>query len=856
MSPLSDPSSPQGRLSWRLAWRLARRELRGGLQGFRVFLACLAIGVAALATVGTVSADLLAGLQRDARSLLGGEAELRLFSRQPSAEERDWLAANSSRLSETAELRAMARAGTGERRLVELKAVDGAYPLHGAMTLDPPMPLQEALARRDGRPGAVADPDLLERLGIGLGDSLEVGTVTYEVRAVVLREPDRAARAFTLGPRLMVPLETLADTGLEGPGSMIYRNLRLDLPAGESFAAWEARQKEALPEAGWRLRGLDQAAPGVANFIGRVRLFMALVGLTALLVGGVGVANAVRAHLESRRDTIATLKCLGAPAGLITRLYLLQVAALAAVGTAIGLAIGAVAPALVGPLLEARLNVTLGGSPAAGPLLLAGVMGLLTALLFALPPLARAQGLPAAGLFRGHLEASGGLDRGRRPGWFLPLLTVMGLGLAALAILGSDDRLFAAGFVAAAAVTLLAFRLAAGGLMAVARRLPRVRRTGLRLAIANLHRPGAPTGSVVVSLGLGLTVLAAVALIQANLSRQVNQEIPAQAPTFYFIDIQNDQVAAFDELLRDSSGVSEATRVPMLRGRIVAVNGVRVEQMELPADLAWVFQSDRGLTWAAEPPEGTKLTAGQWWPADYQGPPLVSLDEEVGKALGLKLGDSLTVNVYGRDLTVEIASFRHIEWAELRINFFMVFSPGLLEQAPASHIATVRVDESRAGALERAVTDAFPNVSAIRVKDALDSFSNLLSSIAAAIGGTGSVTVLAGLLVLAGAVAAGERRRRYDAVVLKVLGATRRLLAGSLALEFALLGLATAVIAAILGTLAAAVVLVEVMGNEFVFLPLPVLGTLLAGLLVTMLFGLAGTWRALGAKAAPLLRNE
>ncbi len=669
---------------------------------------------------------------------------------------------------------------------------------------------------------------------------------------MVVREPDRAARAFTLGPRVFVSLDGLAASGLDGPGSLVYRHARLDLAAGEGFAAFEARLNEAFPEAGWRVRGLDQAAPGVASFVERVRLFMALVGLTALLVGGVGVANGVAAHLESRRDTIATLKCLGAPAGLITRIYLLQVLVLAGVGTAIGLAIGAAAPSLAAPLLAERLNVSLGGGPALLPLLLAGAMGLRTALLFALGPLARAQVLPAAGLFRGHLETV----RAGRPRWLLPALLLLGGGLAALAILGSDDRLFAAGFVAGAAATLLIFRLAASGLMALARRLPRPRRTGLRLALGNLHRPGAPTASVVVSLGLGLTVLAAVALIQANLAHQVEEEIPANAPTFYFIDIQNEQVAGFRRLVEAHAGVEDWTEVPMLRGRITGVNGQRPDEMSLPQEVAWVFRSDRGLTWAAAQPDGVELSAGDWWPLDYAGPPLVSLDKAVGDALALQLGDTLTVNVYGRDVTAEIASFRPIAWAELRINFVMIFSPGLLEAAPASHIATVRIADAEAESLERQITDAFPNVSAIRVKEALASFSDLLGSIAAAVGGTGSITVLAGLIVLAGAIAAGERRRRYDAVVLKVLGATRATLLGSLLTEFALLGLATALIAALVGTLAAAVVVELVMRQEFVFLAGPLLWTLLAGLLVTSFFGLAGTWRALGAKAAPLLRNE
>ncbi len=836
-----------------LAWRFARRELRSGLGGFRVFLACLALGVATLAAVGTISADLLAGLQRDARNLLGGEVDLRLFNRDLTAEERQWLEANSQGLSAVANLRAMAtNPESGERRLVELKAVDSHYPLFGELGLAPAQSPQAGLERRDGRWGALAAPELFRRLGLSVGDAVRVGVEIFELRGEIEKEPDSIARAVTLGPRLIIALESLEATGLAQPGSLVYRHWRLVLPQGEAFEAWSERLAVAFPDAGWRVRGLEEAAPSVARFVSRVRLFMTLVGLTALVVGGVGVANAVRAHLDSRRDTIAALKCLGASAGLIVKLYLVQVLLLAGVGTLVGLLVGGLAPLVAAPFLGELFNITLGGAPDALPLLRAAAMGLLTALLFAFLPLARAQGLPAAGLFRGYVDQR----QVRRPGWLWPAMGVTGGLLIALAVFGSDDRLFALGFVGGAAAALLLFRLAAGLVVWAARRIPRPKHTTLRLALANLYRPGAPTVSVVLSLGIGLTVLTAVTLIQANLDRQVTEEIPENAPTFYFIDIQNDQAEAFDRLVDRHAGEAAMERVPMLRGRITAVKDTPVAEMEIPPDVAWVFEGDRGLTWAERPYPGAELTEGQWWPADYRGETKLSLDANLADLLDLKIGDRLTVNVYGRDVTAEIANLRRIDWQNLRINFVMIFSPGLLDKAPASHIATVRIGAAQEAALSDAVADAFPNVSGIRVREALESFTRMLDSVATAVGATGSITLLAGLLVLAGAIAAGERRRRYDSVVLKVLGATRSVLAGGLAIEFLLLGLVTAVIAAVIGSLAAWVVVTLVMGGAFAFLIEPVLITLAAGLTLTLLFGLAGTWRALGASAAPYLRNE
>ncbi|MDX1709510.1 MAG: FtsX-like permease family protein [Rhodovibrionaceae bacterium] len=846
-----------GRADLALSWRLARRELRGGLKGFRIFVGCLLLGVAAIAGVGSLSEAMLAGLRSDARALLGGEVEVRLIHRDATAEERAWIEANSARASRTAELRAMLRpageAASAERMLVELKAVDTAYPLYGAVETEPRGDLQELLDEKDGLWGALVDESVLSRMEAAPGDRVRLGDLTYEIRGTVVGEPDRATRAFTLGPRVMVSRASLDETGLVQPGSLIYHHYRVDLPPNADFGRWRAQINEAFPDAGWRVRGLDNAAPGIQRLVDRVGLFMTLVGLTALLVGGVGVANAVRSYLDEKRPVIATLKCLGAPARLVFQVYLLQVLTLAGFGILGGLALGAVTPTLAGPLLAEQLNFRIAGGVYPAPLILAAAFGLLTTLAFTLWPLARAQTIPAAALFRDVVERASS----RLPFWAWMAIGGSIAALAALAVLSADDRVFALGFVGGAVATLALFRLAAAGIEKLAARLPRPRLPGLRLALANLHRPGAATGSVVTSLGLGLTVLVAIALIRGNLDRQVMQTMPEDAPGFYFIDIQPQQVEPFLELVRGHPGVEEVRSVPMLRGRITKVNGTRPEDMTIPEDVAWVFRGDRGLTWTRAAPDGTEITRGQWWPQDYGGEvQLVSLDAEVGRALGLKVGDSLTVNVLGRELTAEIANFRRIEWQDLTINFVMVFSPGLLQQAPQTHLATVKMDPAEELALQQKVTEAFPNVSAIRVKEALERFAGILQNITVAVTATAGVTLIAGILVLAGAVAAGHHRRIYDAVVLKVLGATRRNVGRAFLLEYGLMGLITAAIAAGAGTLAAWVVLTQVMQAEFAFLPLHVTATALVAAALTLAFGFFGTWQALAEKAAPHLRNE
>jgi putative ABC transport system permease protein len=837
---------------WALAARLARRELRGGIRGFRIFLACLTLGVVAIAAVGSISAAVVAGLERDAQAILGGDVTLRLLHRSATPAQRAWLSERAARLSESVEMRAMARAIDGTRRqLVELKAVDDVYPLYGALEVEPSLSRGALFGRRDGVPGAAIERALAIRLDLKPGDRIQIGDGTFEVRAVIVREPDRGVSAIDFGPRVMIASAALADTQLIQPGSLVAYHYRLRLPPGVATAGLIAALRRDLPDVGWRIRDFHQATPGIDRFVQRITLFLTLVGLTALLVGGVGVGNAVRSYLESKTATIATLKCVGARGALVFRSYFLLVIALAGLGVAIGLVAGAFAPWLAERGLGQLVPVPIAVAVYPAPLVAAGLFGMLTAIAFSLWPLARAREVQAASLFRDVVAPTRRRPRAR----YLGALALALAALAALAVTTAPDRALAGWFVLGAAASFLAFRLLAAGLIRLARAFGRPRQPRLRLALGNLQRPGAPTASVVLSLGLGLTVLVIVALIEGNLSRQVAERLPARAPSFFFIDIQPDQLAAFDALAKGFPGVTSVQEVPMLRGRITRLNGVPVERAAVAPESRWALDSDRGLTYAARPPAETRIVAGSWWPEDYAGPPLVSFDTRLATGMGLQVGDTMTINLLGREVDARIASLRDIDWSSLGLNFTMIFAPGLLEAAPHSHLAVAYAAEAAEEPLLRAVTDRFTNVSAIRVKDALAAINAILEAIGVAARITAGVTLLAGTLVLAGAMVAGHHRRVYDAVVLKVLGATRRDLIGAFLLEYGLLGLATAAIAGALGTLGAWLVVTRVMHAEWTFLPATI--ALVAALCgaITICFGLVGTWRALGQKAAPLLRN-
>ena len=835
-----------------LAFRLMRRELRGGLEGFRIFLACLALGVAVIAGVGSLAASVRAGLQQDARAMLGGDVELNLVLRPASAAERAYLG-RSGEVSEIIGMRAMARRADGERRsLVELKAVDNAYPLYGQAVLAPPQTLAATLSQRDGAWGAVVAPAVLDRLGLKIGDPIQVGDARLVVRATLEHEPDAATGTFILGPRLIIAEGALATTGLTVPGALIDYSYRLRLPPGTELAHWTSALKTAFPEAGWRVRDFSNAAPTLQRLLDRVGLFLTLVGLTALLVGGVGVGNAVRGYLASRTLSIAIVKSVGAAGRLVFTVYLLQILALALIGIAAGLAVGGLLPLLALHLLPVELPVAarLGLYPL--PLLVAGLAGLLTTAVFALGPLAAARTVPPSTLFRDSVQPV-------RAIWSAGLVIAQAAAVALLAglvIATTIDRALAAWSVLGALAALVVFRFAGIAVIALVRRLGRPRHPGLRVALANLGRPGSSTAGVIASLGLGLTVLVALALVQGNIALTLDKDLPDRAPSFFFIDIQPDQIAAFDALVAGFPGISEVERVPSLRGRIEKLNGVPVEQVAVAPEAQWAVRSERGLTYSPTMPKGSRVVEGAWWPRDYQGPPLVSFDGELARGMGLKLGDTITVNALGRAVTATIANLRSIDWTSLGINFAMVFSPGSFAGAPETDIAIARVPADQEIALERAVTDRFPNVSAIPVKDALEAVSRIVAAVATALQATAAIALASAGLVLAGALAATRRRRLYEAVVLKVLGATRADLLKSFLIEYGLLGLISAAVAAALGTLAAYLLVTQVMHGDWVFLPGAVALSACVALALTLVLGYAGTWRALGVSAAPYLRNE
>ncbi len=837
----------------RVAWTLARRELRGGVRGFRIFLACLALGVAAIAGVGMVRAAIEAGLRDQGAVLLGGDAQIELTFRFATEAERAWMAGQATALSEVVDFRSMVVAGPDgaeERSLTQVKAVDAAYPLVGAVVLDPVMPLAEALARTDGVPGAVMDRVLADRMGLQTGSRFKLGVQEFRLAAVLVREPDSATGGFALGPRTMVLTEDLAASGLIGPGTLYETEYRMTLPEGADLDAIEAGAGVAMPDSGLRWQDSRRAAPGVERFIDRMGSFLVLVGLAGLAVGGVGVSAAVRAYLEGKVPVIATLRTLGAGRRVVFWVYVLQIGVLTLIGVAIGLLLGAGVPIVLAPVLEASLPIPLVMRPYPAPLMEAAFYGVVTAMLFTLWPLARTEGVRAAALYRG------GAGSGGWPGWqYLAALAVLAAALVGGAAMFSGVPMLAMWSAAGIVVALVILMGAALGLRRLARRLARgvaVRgRPGLRLALAAIGGPRDEAMSVILSLGLGLSVLAAVGQIDANLRSAIARDLPTRAPSYFFLDIQNDQLDGFLQRVKGDPAVSKVESAPMLRGVITQINGRPATEV---AGDHWVVRGDRGVTYAATPGNAT-VTEGAWWPEGYDGPPQISFAAEEAGELGLKLGDKITVNILSRDIEAEVTSFRVVDFSTAGMGFVMTMNPTALQGAPHTHIATVYAEPTAEAAILRDVATAYPNITAIRVRDAIDRVTEALGAIAGATAWAAGATLLTGFVVLIGAAAAGERARVYEAAVLKTLGATRARILGSFALRAGLMGAAAGAVAVVAGGLAGWAVMTFVMEADYAFEWGSAVGIVLGGVIATLMAGLVFAWRPLAARPAQVLRS-
>ena len=833
-------------MTWGMAWRIARRDLNARFKGLRLLLVCIFLGTAALAAIGTLTAAIERELATNGQQFLGGDLQIELWQRSLKDDERAALEELGT-VSSGTRLQAMARKDDIAAP-VELKAVDQRYPLYGALVLEG--------GREAGAPSgneAYIAPGAADRLGVKAGDSFLIGTETLQVAGVIEDEPDRLGEGFQLGPTIIVSEDLPARAGLLAPGSMYQSKTRVAFDTPRDLEDTEESLKSRFPESGFDIDTADRAAPGTDRFVGRMSEFLTLVGLAALVIAGIGIGGGVSSYLDARRQSVATLKILGATSRDIMRIYAMQIFAAAAAGTIAGLAVGVAVVPILGRALEGLLPVDTGFVFDPGALLLAAAYGFLVALVFAAPPLMRARNFPAMALMRSRVAP---LARDKSA-----LLVVLA-GLAAivgLALVTADQPLLSGGFLAGAAIVLGLLALLGWTIRAIAKALPRPASPIARAALANIYRPGSSTGALVTALGFGLAAFVLLAAVQSAIDGNIEKRVPERAPDYFVLDVPREQESDFHALIRETDPGAEIRTVPALRGSVLAFGPegdmTRTSSLEEIPDGAWALRGERGLTYAAQLPPGNSLTEGVWWGPMYEGEPQVSVDEEFASAAGLEVGDMLTFGVLGVEVTARIANLRQIDWESMGFNYVFVLSPNALRDTPHNLAATVELTEGTpTGPLLQALVRNFPSSSVIEVGGVLQQARTILEQVGLATLAAASVAVLAGLAVLLGAIAAARASRTYDTVVLRVLGADRRQILVMQLIEYVLLAGALAIVALGLGSLTAWLVITQLF--EFDWLPdwgeiFAVLGL---GLVVVLTFAVGGSLPLLRAKPAQALR--
>lgn len=863
---------PRLRTLLAMAWR----ETRGSFRHFIFFLGCIALGVGALVGVSGFSAGLEQTIRKEARALMAADLEVRTNRplSEKGIEQLDALRARGIRWTAVNEMVAMASdPKTGDTQLVELKAVEPGYPFYGRLMTEP----VDAIGRLDDQNGALAEEGLLVRLGLHPGDRIRLGRAELTIDGILTKEPDRIAGAFSLGPRLLISQRALDATALVQPGSRVRYRYLLKLPADASATDLAEELKKSFTMEHAEVNAYDDAQPRLRRFLTNLTTYVGLVGLIALLVGGIGVANSVQAFMKERVDTLAILKCVGADSRTLLTIYLLQTLLLGALGSLGGILLGLGVEGLLPDLMSGLLPVQVERSYALLPMARGAAMGLLTALLFALWPLLGLRRIPPARLFRREVSVEPPvrppvMDGGRpllgkrlgdRSQWIAGLLILVALVSLSLWQIGSLR--IGGVFIGVLALSLLVLAGGTRGVIKLAQHLA-PRSLILRQGLANLYRPGSQAATAILSVGIGVTVIVAIVVVEASLMRQIHDNLPTEAPSFFFIDIQRDQRDAFARFFTDRHLPVELTPIARVRLQAVGDQAVSAMKFEGRPD-AWYFQREYAVTVQTSLPKGNRIIAGRWWDdGAAREQPLVSVEQEAAQHLGVTVGSTLTFDVQGRAVTATVASLREVNWGSLTTNFFVIFSPGALDETAMTTIATVRIPSSGKAAsdtaasedvtIQRAVVAAFPNVTAVNIRYVLDAIGSVLTRLGRVVRLMALFTVAAGLLVLAGAIATSRYRRLREAVILKTLGATRGVIVRIFAVEYACLGATAGLIGAALASLLAFVLLHFFLDQPWSLEPVRLAAGALGAALLTILTGFLASYRLLGRKPLAVLRQE
>ncbi|GJL67823.1 MAG: glycosyl transferase family 1 [Nitrospirales bacterium] len=877
-------------VSVKLAWR----EIHSAWSRFLFLFFCIALGVGAIVAVDLFAVNVEQVILGDTRALLGGDVELS-WRRAISDKGRTVLDSLTDRdiiLSHVTEIAAMATVDSPHSQtasqLVELKAIDSAYPLYGQLVVEPDLPnaqLLDPLQSGCGRSpcfGALVQESLLIRLNLIVGSELQIGKASFLITAVLKKEPDRVANGFSLGPRVIISRDALKATTLIQTGTRIQERYRLSLSDSTSLEPLMGELRGRLSQEGARVSSFRDAQPRLRRFLDQLNLYLGLIGFTVLLVGGIGVACTIQGFLTQKIPIIATLKTLGADSSQIIRLYLTQSLILGGIGSLLGVIVGVILHRGLPLLLQGIIPETMPLNPTVAPVLRGIFLGTLATLAFSLWPLLAIRHVSPALVYRQAVDHSQDManSQSRLTRWRTILkrwwndraqvmvsISMM-VGVTGLAMWQAHSLTLGLFFSGACAIAVLLLLGGTGALYRILGHLQIPQWYLLPHAVKNLQRPGNFTKAMTLAIGIGVMLMTTLTIVQRSLLDLIGNQIPSQAPSFFFIDIQPDQYPQFVDVLQQKFPDSPYKLVPVVRSRLTAINGQPIDPEEHKGQRnGWYFTREYALTTSQDLPKDNVLTQGQWWdhtkesdpdgtpgkPLDF---PLVSVEEDAAKNLGLTLGSTLTLDIQGVPIVTKVGSLRQVDWGSFSMNFFMILQPGSFDGAPFTYIATTRVPTNHEVPLQQAIVAVMPNVTAINVGDVLENIGRIFHQLALGIQALALLCLVTGAVVMVAAISINRYRRLHELAIVKALGASRRLLVFSLGVEFGVIGAFAGLVGLGLGCLLSWSLLYFFFDLTWNF-DLIVLSTgLLLTILLSLMTGFLGTYRLLGFPPLSVLRQE
>ncbi|MCB1516652.1 MAG: FtsX-like permease family protein [Hyphomicrobiaceae bacterium] len=839
--------------------RVGLADLRGDMRRFGLLIICLALGTSVIAAVGSVGTVLKDAVERDATALMGGDLEATRPDRDATPEELAFFRTLGT-VSQVVNTNAHGSHGE-DTALIDLVAADGNYPLLGNVLspqLESGQKPTQLLAEQNGAFGAIVDPVLLDNLGIELGQEFTVGEVPLQVRGELISLPDSAVRGFHLGLTVLISTDALAqmaDLRSPLPGLLTKHSYKIVLNGIDYDSAAKAIADKFGPTT-WEVQSPREAVGPTIRYYNLFTRYLLIIGLSSLLVGGVGVSSAVSTYVGERQRTIAILRTLGATSARVLVHHLAQIGVLIGVGVGIGVFLGAVASLFMLPLVGGALSVNLPPTIVPAPLLVAAGFGILSGFAYAYLPLMQTQRVSPALLFRSPGMALPVADWWAltNPKIIIPV-ALAALGVFALAVYETGDVLLVAWYAIGVAATFALLRGAAWLLQLALRSMPPAPMTGVRNVVRSIYGPGSSAPVVIVSIGLGLSMVLIIALLESNLHSQLLGSVMKNAPTFVATDLFDDEVAAVEQMQKDNPDITEFMWRPMLRGAVIEVNGVDTSTLkDVDEEAQFLFSGEIPMTWTADLPANSTVVEGEWWPEDYSGPPLISLRSTMKAALNLKVGDTFKIRMFGEEFDAKIANFREYQYQN-GLNFMVTFSPGDVQYYPSTNLGTIKAAEGKEKDIERLLNRNFPTVAFIPVGDALKQAATILGQLGTAVNVVGGIAVINGLLVLAGTMAAGRKQRESDAVIKKVLGATRGDILRNFVAEYAVLGVFSSLIATFVGIFGAWIITESALEVDFNADPVLIFLVIVGAVFLTLAAGAITTWQALSTSPARFLRT-